>query len=81
MHTDTTADGWGPTRYDHPGNHVIELNKLRCGKEDWFLEDEPRKPFVIMRGELTSVEFVVRKSTLRMAKAYNNLEGRPCPTE
>jgi len=78
MYTDTTADGWGPIRYGNPGNHVIELNKLRCGNEDWSLENGLRKSFVITRGRLTSVEFVVSRSTLRMAKAYDNPEGHTC---
>ena len=81
MRTAATADGWGLIRYEEPGDHAIDLNAVVCGKDEWLLVKTQRKFFAITRGELTSVEFVVRKSTLRMAKMYYNPEGRPCPIE
>ena len=81
MRTAATADGWGAIQYEEPGDHAIDLNAVVCGKDKWLLVKTQRKFFAITRGELTSVEFVVRKSALRMAKAYYNPEGRPCPIE
>ncbi len=78
-HTTATADGWGPIQYERRGNYAIELNAVLCGKENWSLASPQRKPFVVTGRELTNIEFVVRKSTLRMAKAYYNPKGDPCP--
>lgn len=78
MRTTSSPDGWGPTRYDYAGKYAIELDALVCGTMDWELQNKLRKSFAIKRGGLTSIEFVVRKSALRMAKAYYNPTGRPC---
>jgi hypothetical protein len=81
MHTTATADGWGPIGYENPGKRAIELDALVCGTQNWSLANPQRKPFVVARGELTSIELVVRKSRLKMAKAYYNPNGDPCPDQ
>ena len=79
MQTAATNDGWGPTGYARPGKYAIELESFQCGTDDWFLEKRLRQPFATRRGELTDVEFSVRWSALKAAKAYYNPTGGRCP--